>query len=42
MNTSISLRRPLSPLMMDLHRKLYKFNVLLKVIDAHKSQLGQT
>ena len=38
----ISLGRPLSPLMMDLHLKVYRFHVLLKVNDACKSDLGET
>ena len=28
--------------MMDLHGKLYRFHVLLKVADAYKSHLGET
>ena len=28
--------------MMDLHRKLYRFHMLLKGTDAHTSHLGET
>ena len=40
----ISLWRPFSPLMMDLHQWFYRFHVsnFMKVVDAHKSHLGKS
>ena len=39
----MSLGRPLTPyLMMDLHQRLYRLHVLLKIIDANMKYSGKT
>ena len=39
----MSLGRPLTPyVVMDLHQRLYRLHVLLKVIDANMKYLGKT